>query len=63
VTITAEDHGGAGIARIEYALDASNTSKVYTGPFEAPARGRVIVRAIDRASNVEAPYARVALDP
>jgi hypothetical protein len=63
VTITSEDRGGAGIARVEYALDASNTSRLYTGPFEAPAVGRVIVRAIDRAGNIEAPYARVSLRP
>jgi hypothetical protein len=63
VTITSEDSGGAGIARIEYALDASNRTDVYTGPFEAPAVGRVIVRAIDRAGNIEAPYVRVRLDP
>jgi hypothetical protein len=63
VTITAEDRGGAGIARVEYALDASDTSSVYAGPFEAPAVGRVIVRAIDRAGNIEAPYARVPLRP
>jgi hypothetical protein len=62
VTITADDRGGAGIARIEYALDASNRSGVYTGPFEASAVGRVIVRAIDRAGNIEAPYVRVRLD-
>jgi hypothetical protein len=61
VTITAEDRGGAGIARIEYALDASDRSGVYTGPFEAPAVGRVIVRAIDRAGNIQAPYARASL--
>ena len=62
VTITAEDRGGAGIARIDYALDASDKSGVYTGPFEAPAVGQVIVRAIDRAGNIQAPYTRVRLD-
>ena len=62
VTITADDRGGAGIARIEYALDASDRSGVYTGPFEAPAVGQVIVRAIDRAGNIQAPYTRVRLD-
>jgi hypothetical protein len=62
VTISARDRGGAGIARTEYALDASGTSDVYTGPFEAPAVGQVIVRSIDRAGNIEAPYARVRLD-
>jgi len=63
VTIKANDRGGAGIARIEYALDASNRSSVYTGPFVAPAVGRVIVRAIDRVGNIEAPYPRISLNP
>jgi hypothetical protein len=61
VTITAEDRGGAGVARIQYALDASGRTGVYTEPFEAPAAGRVIVRAIDRAGNSETPLARARL--
>jgi hypothetical protein len=63
VTITATDRGGAGVARIDYALVASGKEGQYTGPFEAPAVGRIVVRAIDRAGNVEAPYQRVSLSP
>ncbi len=65
VTITATDNdGGSGVDRIEYALDASDTSGVYTSPLTVPVTGNIIVRAIDRAGNVEAPYqvVRLALD-
>jgi hypothetical protein len=63
VTITAADRGGAGVARIDYALVASGRAGEYSGPFEAPAVGRIVVRAIDRAGNVESPYKRVSLTP
>jgi hypothetical protein len=63
VTITATDRGGAGVARIDYALVASGKEGRYKGPFEAPAVGRIVVRAIDRGGNVEAPYQRVSLSP
>jgi hypothetical protein len=63
VTITATDRGAAGIARVDYALVASGKAGEYTGPFDAPAVGRIVVRAIDRAGNVEAPYQRVSLSP
>ncbi|MGZ4389428.1 MAG: chitobiase/beta-hexosaminidase C-terminal domain-containing protein, partial [Gaiellaceae bacterium] len=63
VTIAATDEpGGSGVDRIEYALDASDRSGTYTGPLTVPADGNIIVRAIDRAGNVEAPYRVVALD-
>lgn len=61
VTVDASDRGGAGVAQVEYALDASDTSATYDGPFVAPARGTLIVRAVDRAGNVTAPYVRVPL--
>jgi len=62
VTITATDEtGGSGVDRIEYALDASSTSGVYTSTVTVPATGKIIVRAIDRAGNVEAPYQVVRL--
>lgn len=53
VTITATDEGGAGVARIEYELNASNTKGVYTGPLTLPPHGEIFVRAIDRAGNIE----------
>jgi Ca2+-binding RTX toxin-like protein len=62
VTIAAGDgEGGSGVSRIEYALGASNASGVYTSPIEVPAQGNIIVRAIDAAGNVEAPYQVVPL--
>ena len=63
VTITANDTGGAGIARIEYGISPSHKSGVYTKPFEVPAVGRIAVRSIDRAGNIEAPYPRASLAP
>ena len=63
VTITASDSGGAGVARIEYGISPSHDSGVYTKPFEVPAVGRITVRAIDRAGNIEAPYPRASLAP
>lgn len=63
VTIFANDMGGAGIARIEYGISPSNESGVYTEPFEVPAVGRIAVRAIDLAGNIEAPYPRASLAP
>src|SRR5439155_6907784 len=62
VTITAADNaGGSGVDRIEYALDASDRSGVYSSTLTVPALGNVIVRAIDRAGHVEAPYQVVPL--
>jgi Ca2+-binding RTX toxin-like protein/pimeloyl-ACP methyl ester carboxylesterase len=62
VTVNASDgEGGSGVARIEYALDASDTSGVYASPIDVPATGNVIVRAIDAAGNVEAPYQVIPL--
>jgi hypothetical protein len=63
VMITVNERGGAGVARIEYALDASGKTGVYTAPIEVPAVGKIVVRAIDRAGNIEAPYPRVSLSP
>jgi hypothetical protein len=63
VTITANDMGGAGIARVEYGITPSNESGVYAKPFEVPAAGRIAVRAIDRAGNIEAPYPEASLAP
>ncbi len=63
VTIKATDRGGAGVERIDYALVASGKAGEYSRPFEAPAVGRIVVRAIDRVGNVEAPYQRVSLSP
>jgi hypothetical protein len=65
VTMTAADNaGGSGVDRIEYALDATDVSGVYTSMLTVPVDGNIIVRAIDRAGNVEAPYqvVRLALD-
>jgi hypothetical protein len=64
VTMTAADDGGSGIARIEYALDATNTAGVYAEMLTVPVDGNVIGRAIDRAGNIEAPYqvVRLAVD-
>ena len=56
VTLSATDQGGSGVDRIEYALDASDTSGVYGAPFTVPAQGNLIVRAFDGAGNVESPY-------
>src|SRR4029079_16630534 len=56
VTIAATDQGGSGVDRIEYALDASDTSGVYVAPITVTATGNLIVRAFDGAGNVEAPY-------
>jgi alpha-tubulin suppressor-like RCC1 family protein/pimeloyl-ACP methyl ester carboxylesterase len=62
VTITATDNaGGSGVGRIEYALDSSNTSGVYTSTLTVPATGAIIVRAIDRAGNIEVPYQTIPL--
>jgi hypothetical protein len=62
VTVTAKDQaGGSGVARIQYALSSTNTSGVYTSPLTLPAEGKIIVRAIDRAGNIEAPYQFVPL--
>jgi hypothetical protein len=62
VTITAKDEpGGSGVARIEYALNATNTSGTYSSTLTIPARGKIIVRAIDRAGNIETPYQFVPL--
>ncbi len=62
VTITATDNaGGSGVDRIEYALDASDASGVYTSMLTLPVNGNIIVRAIDRAGNIEAPYQVVRL--
>jgi hypothetical protein len=63
VTITATDAGGAGVGRIEYGLSPSGKPGVYRAPFEVPAVGRITVRTIDRAGNVQAPYARASLAP
>ena len=63
ITITATDSGGAGVGRVEYGLSTSDRPGVYTGPFEVPAVGRITVRAIDRAGNIQAPYARASLKP
>jgi hypothetical protein len=63
VTITASDNGGSGVARIEYGLTPSNEAGVYTKPIEVPAVGQIVVRAIDRAGNIQAPYSRVSLAP
>lgn len=63
VTITVDERGGAGVARIEYGLTPSNRSGVYTKPIELPAVGQVTVRAIDRAGNIEAPYPSASLAP
>lgn len=62
VTMSATDTGGSGVDRIEYALDATEETGVYGGPFEVPAVGLMVVRAIDRAGNVESPYQIIALD-
>jgi pimeloyl-ACP methyl ester carboxylesterase len=57
VTITADDNaGGSGVDRIEYALTDSGTTGVYTAPLTVPAKGNIVVRAIDRAGNIEQPY-------
>jgi len=61
VTIAATDQGGSGVDRIEYALDASDTSGVYVAPITVPATGNLIVRAFDGAGNVEAPYQMLPL--
>ena len=63
VTITVNDRGGAGVARIEYGLTPSNTSGAYTKPIELPTVGRITVRAIDRGGNIEAPYPSASLAP
>jgi hypothetical protein len=65
VTINATDNaGGSGIDHVDYALDATNASGVYTSPLTVPVDGNIVVRAIDRAGNVEAPYqvVRLAVD-
>lgn len=63
VTITVTERGGAGVARIDYGITPSNKSGVYTKPFAVPAVGEIVVRAIDRGGNIEAPYPRVSLSP
>jgi len=63
VTITVNDLGGAGVARIEYGVTPSNQAGVYMKPLELPAVGRIVVRAIDRAGNIEAPYPDASLAP
>jgi pimeloyl-ACP methyl ester carboxylesterase len=64
VRISATDEGGSGVDRIEYAFDATDTGGVYADTLTVPADGHVIVRAIDRAGNIEAPYqvVRLAVD-
>lgn len=61
VTIEASDRGGSGVDRVDYALDTSTSSAVYSEPFVVPAEGTLHVRAVDRAGNVSAPYLRVPL--
>lgn len=61
VSLDAQDRGGSGLAEIEWALQDGDTSSVYTGPFVVPAQGTLVVRAVDRAGNVTAPYTRVPL--
>ena len=62
VTITATDEpGGSGVGRIDYALVPSGTSGVYSSTLTVPATGKIIVRAIDRAGNIEVPYKIVPL--
>jgi hypothetical protein len=63
VTVVVNERGGAGVARIEYGLTPSNESGVYTKPLQVPAVGRITVRAIDRAGNIEAPYPSSSLTP
>lgn len=61
MTITATDEGGSGVARVDYALDASGDNGVYDSPLRVPAAGVLHVRAVDGAGNVMAPYLRVPL--
>jgi pimeloyl-ACP methyl ester carboxylesterase len=63
VTLSATDTGGSGVARIEYAIDATGSSGTYTGPFVAPTKGNLYVRSIDGAGNIESPYLTVSLKP
>src|SRR5207253_5368626 len=44
---------GAGVARIDYTLGATNATGVYTGPLTLPAAGEIFVSAVDAAGNVQ----------
>ncbi len=61
VTVSATDDATA-VERIEYAIDATGQTGVYSQPILLEGKGELIVRAIDGAGNVEAPYKVVTLD-
>lgn len=63
VTISSTDEGGAGLDRIEWCQIGPNTTGTYTGTLDLPATGTLIVRATDKAGNVEAAYRTVSLEP
>jgi hypothetical protein len=62
VTVDASDTGGSGVSRIEWFVNATGQSGVYTGPLDLPAKGEIYVRAIDAAGNIQGDYSIGVLD-
>lgn len=62
VDVEAIDTGGAGVARVDWALDVGEVTGVVDGPLRVPAHGELHLRAVDAAGNVQAPHQVVVLD-
>jgi hypothetical protein len=53
VTIAATDTGGSGVGQIQFHNETTGQDGDYSTPLTFPAKGTLIVRALDRAGNVE----------
>lgn len=62
VAVSADDAGGSGVREIQYGLNSTGETGIYSEPLVLPAHGEIYVRSIDRAGNVESPYAVAVLD-